>query len=254
MSPLSTPRFFDGRARSYDAAHNEATPAGHALRMRLHAVIDLLEGARGDVLDAGMGPGRLCEELARRDWRVFGVDASAEMVALACDRLPEARDRFLQGRLEGLPFEDETFDAVVATGVLEYLDDRAAAVSELCRVLRPGGRAVMSIPNVHSPYVAWRRGVFYPAIRLRSRILPFGAQPPVRRRRPPTAKAFAAMLVSADLAPESLRHVNYFLPPSPLDEMFPNVTRRLAERLEGSGPRMGAILATQLVFAARKGG
>ena len=70
---------------------------------------------------------------------MFGVDASAEMVALARERLPDARDRLAQGSVEELPFEDASFDAVAATGVLEYADV-PRALGELARVLRPGDR------------------------------------------------------------------------------------------------------------------
>jgi ubiquinone/menaquinone biosynthesis C-methylase UbiE len=245
---------FDAEAARYDAAHQERSPAGHALRVRLAAVLELLGDQGGNVLDVGMGPGRLCAELARRGFRVSGVDASEQMVALARRQLPEAQGRLLQSDVERLPFPDASFDAVVATGVLEYLPDKEAAVQELSRVLRRGGRAVMSLPNVRAPFVLWRRGVFYPAVRYTKRVLPAGRPSPARRSRPPTASSFTRTLASAGLELETLRHTSYIALPSPLDELFPGPTVRIAERLEGSGPRLGALFASQILFSSRKAG
>jgi SAM-dependent methyltransferase len=254
VTTLSHAGFFDAESARYDAAYEDRSPEGHALRFRLAAVLEVLGDQRGELLDAGMGAGRLCGELARRGFRVSGVDASEEMVALARKRLPEARGRLLQSGVERLPFPDASFDAAVATGVLEYLPDKATAVRELSRVVRPGGQAVMSLPNVRAPYVLWRRGVFYPAVRFAKGLLPAARPAPVRRHRPPTASGFARMLASAGLQIEGLRYVSYLVPPSPLDELFPGATVRIAERLEGSGPRLGALLATQIVFGTRKAG
>ena len=68
-----------------------------------------------------------------------GVDLSPAMVAAARRRLPELADRLVEGPIEQLPFDTESFDAVAATGVLEYATrDLPGAVAELARVLRPG--------------------------------------------------------------------------------------------------------------------
>jgi ubiquinone/menaquinone biosynthesis C-methylase UbiE len=243
--------FFDAEAGGYDAAYDERSPGGHALRARLATTLRLLEGERGQVLDAGMGPGRLVVELDHRGWEVSGTDVAEEMVTRARARLPEAADRLLHARIEALPFADAGFDAVVATGVLEYVDDLPAAVSELARVLRPGGRAVVSAPNPRSLYGMWRRLVVYPAARLvKGRIQAGrGAPPPGTRIRP---QRFMELLAGAGMEIEAVEHVNFQAALTPLDELFPRAALRLAERLEGGNARSGSVLATQLVFAARK--
>ena len=81
---------FDAEAARYDAAYDASGAPGRALRDRLATVLELAGDGPGDVLDAGMGPGRLLAALERRSWRVSGVDVSAEMLALARARLPEA--------------------------------------------------------------------------------------------------------------------------------------------------------------------
>ncbi len=149
------------RPRRYDAGFDQPGPAGYSLRTRLAATLRLVPDEPGDVLDAGMGPGRLCVELDQRGWRVSGVDVSEVMVELAAARLPHARERLLAAPIEALPFPDESFDVVIATGVLEHVGDKEAAIRELARVLRPGGRAIVSFPNPHAFYFWWKSGVSY---------------------------------------------------------------------------------------------
>lgn len=239
---------FDDRAASYDRAYESRGANGHILRARLAVTLAFLGDGPGEVLDAGMGPGRLCHELDRRGWMVAGVDASGAMVSLARRRLPHARERLVEGTIDAIPFPDESFDAVAATGVLEYVPDVRGALQELCRVLRPGGRLVVSMPNPLAPYAVWRGHVWYPlADRLRRRSRT--ARPRGIRRR-----SFLPLVASAGMTVEGEQHVNFMLVPTPLESVFPRASVWLAERLEGRGLRAGNLLATQLVVAARRGG
>jgi ubiquinone/menaquinone biosynthesis C-methylase UbiE len=102
------------------------------------------------ILDLGSGPGLLACELAVEvgaKGRISAVDISAEMNQIASRRIAEEG---LAGRVEvglgdatSLAFPDATFDAAVSTQVLEYLEDVEAALRELRRVVRPGGRLVL---------------------------------------------------------------------------------------------------------------
>src|SRR5262245_65528374 len=94
-----------------------------------------------------MGGGRLVEALDRRGWVVTGIDLSEAMVDLARRRVPGLADTLLVGPVERLPFDDGTFDAVTALGVLEFTEDVSLALGELARVVRAGGTAVVSWPN-----------------------------------------------------------------------------------------------------------
>lgn len=98
-------------------------------------------GAR--VLDAGCGGGGACLLAARLGARVSGVDAASPLVALARERLPDGD--FRVGDLQELPFDDDSFDAVVAASSLQYTQDRVAALRELKRVCDPGGRVVVGL-------------------------------------------------------------------------------------------------------------
>ena len=92
---------------------------------------------------------------------------------------PDIADR-VEGPIEQLPFPAAVFDAVAATGVLEYAtNDLDGAVAELARVLTPRGVAIMSFPRQQSPALLWRSRVLYPSVRLVKRIVPFGGPAPL---------------------------------------------------------------------------
>ena len=245
-------RFFDVEAQRYDAAHDATTTGGYALRARNAAALELIGPGPGTVVDIGMGPGRLLAELARRGWAVAGVDRSGGMVALARGRLPEAADRLIEARMESLPFADGEFDVAVANGVLEYVDDRRAAVSELSRVLRPGGLAVVGIANRASPVVLWRGGVFYPALRALKQVARTGRPVPVRGSVRIGVGQLTRLLAEVGLTVETRRYVAMLPLPSPLDDLLPRLNMRLARTLERRAPAAVPLLAIQLVVGARK--
>lgn len=244
---------FDKESSHYDRAHDD--PLGFSLRGRIAAVLDLLGDGPGEVLDAGMGPGRLCAELERRGWTATGVDISEQMVELAAERLPHARHRLLQSSIHELGFADASFDAVVATGVLEYLEDPAAGLRELSRVLRPGGTAVVSIGNQRSVQAVWQDYIWYPVVRGLKRALP-NMRRPAPYRRPITLRvaSLERMMADACLRPVSACHASVAVIPAPLDQALPGLARRLAERLEPPSTPLARSFATQVVLVGRKSG
>ena len=102
------------------------------------------------VLDVGTGTGRAAIGLARRGARVTGVDASAEMLAVANRRAQEASVEvtFVAGDAHGLAFDDRSFDAVICLRVLMHTPDWRKSLAELCRVAR--GRVVFDYPSLWS--------------------------------------------------------------------------------------------------------
>jgi demethylmenaquinone methyltransferase/2-methoxy-6-polyprenyl-1,4-benzoquinol methylase len=103
----------------------------------------------GVVLDVATGTAAVAIELARRTGcRVVGVDQSPEMLASGRERVAAAglvdRIELVEGRAERLPFADASFDALTVTYLFRYVDDPAATLRELARVVRPGG-AVASL-------------------------------------------------------------------------------------------------------------
>jgi demethylmenaquinone methyltransferase / 2-methoxy-6-polyprenyl-1,4-benzoquinol methylase len=95
-----------------------------------------------NVLDVATGTGAVARLLLERGCAVTGLDQSPGMLAVARERLG-ARAVFLEGRAEELPFEDGSFDALTFTYLLRYVDDPGVVLSELARVVRPGGTVAM---------------------------------------------------------------------------------------------------------------
>jgi SAM-dependent methyltransferase len=124
----------------YEHAARELEPA--AVR-----VVELANVAeRESVLDVGCGTGNAALEAARAGGIVTGVDPAERLVAVADERARALGldASFLVGDAQALAFRDGTFDAVVSVFAVIFAPDGEAAVSELVRVVRPGGRIVIS--------------------------------------------------------------------------------------------------------------
>lgn len=94
------------------------------------------------VLDVGCGEGRFCRMLADRGAIVTGIDPTQDLIEAAKGRHGNIDFRIAGG--ENLPFEDATFDLVVCYLVLIDIPDFRAAIAEMARVLRPGGKLVVA--------------------------------------------------------------------------------------------------------------
>ena len=152
------PRIFTGIARSYDRA-GALFSFGQDPRWR-HALVDSVKAGADDVvLDVATGTGMVAAELARRyRCRVVGLDRSADMLTEA-SRRNGAISGLVNARAERLPFADATFDHVTFTYLLRYVDDPAATMSELSRVLKPGGRLAaleFGVPSSPVLFALWR--------------------------------------------------------------------------------------------------
>ena len=106
--------------------------------------------APGDVLDIASGDGVLAELLAPHAHRYVCIDASPRVVAAARERLRGfANVDVREGDMHALPFDDASFDLVVLMHALTYATKPAVAVTEAARVLRPGGRMLLSSLDKH---------------------------------------------------------------------------------------------------------
>ncbi len=102
------------------------------------------------ILDVGCGPGQTLDGFSRRQLCVHGIDVSPEMIAAASRRHPE--DQYHIGDATALPFADASMDVTLCLGVLEYVPEPQQVLMELRRVLRPGGRLIVSFPNRMSAF------------------------------------------------------------------------------------------------------
>lgn len=119
----------------------------------------LVEAARaapgGILLDLCCGHGNAAEALVKAGATVTGLDFSPAMLARARRRVPEAS--FVEGDAASLPFEDSRFDAVVCNVGFGHLPDPDTVLSEIARVLRPGGVAALT---------SWREPEFSPSFQI----------------------------------------------------------------------------------------
>ena len=127
-----------------------------SFRSQKRLVIDLLAGAKGRLLEVGCGPAVMTPELVSMGFEVLGIDVSKEMLRRARQRMAghplDKRCQFAFGDIERLKLAAGSFDAVLCMGVLEYLPRYGAALTEINRVLAPGGIAVLTVPNRASAY------------------------------------------------------------------------------------------------------
>ena len=99
------------------------------------------------VLDVGCGGGILAESMAARGARVTGIDLSQTAIGLAQKNFAlhgETAEELRVENGEALPYQDNAFDVVYGHGVIQYTADPARLVKECARVLRPGGRLVLT--------------------------------------------------------------------------------------------------------------
>jgi ubiquinone/menaquinone biosynthesis C-methylase UbiE len=145
----------DAGAAYWEAVYDDPGIDGAIYRLRQRRVLEAFDRlslpADARVLELGPGAGRVAVELARRGHRLVCVDPAEPML-----RNTEARARAdaVADRVEtvvadahALPFADDSFAAVVAVGVLPWLERPAEALAEIGRVLAPGGSVVLTSDN-----------------------------------------------------------------------------------------------------------
>lgn len=112
-----------------------------------------------NVLDVGCGDGQLTALLARDGARISAIDPDARMLKaagrhFAATGVSVALDR---GSVEALPYENDSFDIVLAVTLLCLVRDPQEAIIQMARVLKPGGRVVLGELDRRSLWAAWRR-------------------------------------------------------------------------------------------------
>jgi len=135
----------------YSQNELSALPEGANLGLGCGNPLAMAEIQPGDtVLDLGSGGGLDCFLAAQRvgpSGRVIGVDMTEEMVAKARSNAAQgnyANVEFRLGEIEHLPIEDSSVDLVISNCVLNLVPDKAQAFREIARVLKPGGRVMVS--------------------------------------------------------------------------------------------------------------
>ena len=222
-------------------------------------VCAMLHGRAGRVLDIGCGPGLMTRALVERGWEVWGLDVLEAAVAWARAEAEKApwgdRAHYVAGDADALPFPAATFDTVIAMGVLEYLSDVHRFVSEVRRVLRPGGLLVVAVPSRIAPYhliYSFLDRVVAPPYRGIRRLVTGSVRRshiPDHPRHPLAPWRLDRSLVRARFRKQAWAFSHFCV--YPVDRFFPDLARRIARRctaLEES--RLLGWLGTQYIVAA----
>ena len=134
---------YDEFAEAYSADNEVNLLNGHYERPAMLNLAGDVDGRR--ILDAGGGSGPLSAALRDRGAIMTGFDLSTAMLELARRRLGEDADLTVADLAKPLPYADAAFDDVVASLVLHYLEDWTEPLAELRRVLKAGGRLILSV-------------------------------------------------------------------------------------------------------------
>ena len=118
----------------------------------------LMPGER--VLDLGSGAGTdslIAAQMVGEQGHVTGIDMTQEMLAkarAAAAEMGATNVEFVEGEAERLPFPDASFDVVISNGVIDLVPDKDAVITELFRVLAPGGRIQVADVTIQNPVSA----------------------------------------------------------------------------------------------------
>ena len=122
-------------------------------RATVHQMIKKYITNKGSVLDIGSGTGKILEELKQYGWDVSGVDGASEAVVWSKKRgITTHQVDFVKNKL---PFNNDSYDLVLALDLLEHVPNDEQILQEMYRVLKPGGTAVITVPAYQWLYNYW---------------------------------------------------------------------------------------------------
>jgi ubiquinone/menaquinone biosynthesis C-methylase UbiE len=244
---------FDRKAPTYADGYEGGSSAAHSFVIRRSRVYELLAGRQGGtLLDIGCGPGITVTDLTARKFEIYGVDISAPMIEECVRRfghLPTAH--FSIGAIERLEFPDGFFDAVIALGVVEYVDDDDVAIAEMKRVLKPGGTMIVTLPNRRSPFRFWQRTV-YAGVRRLLRSMTGKRGPAEIDHREYSEAGYLTRLRAQGLMVSDVVYYNFKVVLFPFDRWFPSLTVALSRALERFGRGPLRWMGTGLIVKAEK--
>jgi ubiquinone/menaquinone biosynthesis C-methylase UbiE len=140
---------FDEKAANWSRKYAEGGPLARR-RDAITSALASLVTRPAKVLDFGCGTGDVAMQLHTLGYAVSGCDISPQMLAGARERASDIEWlQLTKGR--HLPFTESSFDAIVASSVLEYVDDVDALLDEFQRIIRPGGTLLVTVPNPRHP-------------------------------------------------------------------------------------------------------
>ena len=244
--------YFNRQPERYAAQYGKQTAAGYAFRVRRESLLRLLGPGPGRVLDIGCGPGVMTDEIVKQGWSYEGIDLAPEMIAVAQKHFANRTEiNFQVGAVTQIPALDQFFDAVVAMGLMEYLDDEAAALAEIRRVLKPAGRLIVSIPNWWSPARMWDRWLLTPLARFYRFLTGRGPSSKLSHREYRLGR-YLKFLEQNGFEAIKWQATNYRVLPRPFDFWFPELAIATARWSEKYLARIWCLGTSVNVMAKQK--
>lgn len=238
---------FDMVAKEYGDDYTAKTPRGYSFRIRRQKIIKLLNGLSPGtkVLDVGCGPGVYIPVLLEKKFNVWGVDPAPEMIQVARDLFKQnPHTHFVTGNIESLHFEDNFFDAAIAAGLFEYLEDIRAGFKHIHRVLPLGGVFVVTFPYRWSLPRIWDSLVISPIGKI---IRKFWSKKRIIESKEFSPKRITEILKEEGFTVEKVVFYNAKLVWTPLDRLFPRIASWISKTVENFTP---SFLKTGIIIKA----
>jgi len=141
---MSKETFYNSIASEFDSIMNM-----YDTNRRIEVIFDDFLGTENltnkTLLDAGCGTGWFTKRAIEKNAKVTALDIAPKLVEVTLKKNPTATG--IEGSLLALPFADNTFDYVISSDVIEHTPDPYLAVKEMIRVLKPGGKICITVPN-----------------------------------------------------------------------------------------------------------
>ncbi len=150
--PFEAVKYLNNTGESDPLRYYTKPIVGAVFRKRITLGLDLLRGSKfNKLVEIGYGSGFLMPYWTNISKEVFGLDIDAEPEKVSQD-LRKFFDRALhltKGDMLSMPYQDGTFDCLVAFSIMEHIKDIEAAVREISRVVKPGGKILIGMPAVN---------------------------------------------------------------------------------------------------------
>lgn len=248
--------FFNAASKKYLGEYEKKTSEGYSFRVRREKILAIIPEAKENkkALDIGCGPGIMAEGLLKKNYNVACVDAAPNMINLVKEKFssnPKIKAEI--GDVNKLNFPDNSFDLVIAMGLLEYLENQPQAISEIKRITKTGGQVILTFPNKTSPCRIFNRSAAFiakPFSKILRKILNKPSQTLAHKEY--TLKQTTKFLEKNGLKVSKVIYYNFKLIPYPLDKWFPKFTilqSRIFEKLDNTFLK---LLGTGFIIKAKK--
>jgi ubiquinone/menaquinone biosynthesis C-methylase UbiE len=133
-------------AEQFDYFEERSGATAHDERRVREYIISEIDVKKGRILDVGAGSAWVAEYFTKRDFDVISMDISLINLEKAKQKVPSLLHSCVSSDAFSLPYKDGSFEVVIASEIIEHVYDPEAFVTELSRVLKPGGQLIITTP------------------------------------------------------------------------------------------------------------